>query len=320
VAVSYPRGTLDLPLNQLRTFVKVARLLSFTRAAAELDLTQPAVSSHVRKLERAIGQTLFEQIGRRVTLTPTGETVYRYAEQVLALEDELRVALADAQQVSQGVLAIGTSTTIGISVLPDLLRRYREAHPLVRLQVRIGNYPEVAHGILDGMLDVGLISGDAIHDERLKAIPCLEDDLVLVVAPGHPWTTRPSVEPADLRDEPIVSPSAGAQLRLEIAEALHPHGVALDSLDIVTESNSMIAMARIVEAGIGVAIVPRLAVADELAQGRLCVVPLRGVEVRRSVCLLIHRDKHRTPALRAFQAMLVQRSSFGGQLTGRSRV
>jgi len=99
VAITYPRGTLDLPLNQLRTFLKVARLLSFTRAAAELDLTQPAVSAHVRKLERAIGETLFEQIGRRVSLTPTGEIVYRYAEQVLGLEDELRVALADAQNV-----------------------------------------------------------------------------------------------------------------------------------------------------------------------------------------------------------------------------
>jgi DNA-binding transcriptional LysR family regulator len=305
VAITYPRGTLDLPLNQLRTFLKVARLLSFTRAAAELDLTQPAVSAHVRKLERAIGEALFEQIGRRVSLTPTGEIVYRYAEQVLGLEDELRVALADAQTVCQGVLAIGTSTTIGISVLPELLRRYRQAHPLVRLQVRIGNFPEVAHGLLDGMLDVGLISGDRIDDERLVAVPCLDDTLVLVVEPGHRWADLPSVRPEDLGSEPLILPSAGSQLRARIAEAITPFELSIDALDAVAESNSLIALGRMVGAGLGVGIVPRLAVADDLAQGRLREVPIQGLEIHRPVCLLIHRDKHRTPALRAFQTLLM---------------
>jgi DNA-binding transcriptional LysR family regulator len=282
----------------------VARRLSFTRAAEELDLTQPAVSAHIRKLERAIGEALFEQIGRRVILTATGQIVYRYAEHVLDLEDELRVALADAQDVCQGALAIGTSTTIGISVLPDLLRRYRQAHPLVRLQVRIGNYPEVTHGLLDGQLDIGLIAGDRIDDERLEVVPCLDDELVLVVAPSHRWANLPSVGPDDLRGEPLVCPTPGSQLRVRIEEALGPHGLTLDVLDVVAESNSLIAIARVVEAGIGAAIISRLAVADELERGRLSEVPLRGVRVRRPVCLLIHRDKHRTPALRAFQELL----------------
>jgi len=304
VAVPPARGALDLPLNQLRTFLKVAQRLSFTRAAAELDLTQPAVSAHVRKLERAIGDTLFEQIGRRVILTSTGEIVYRYAERVLALEEELHVALADAQNICQGTLAIGTSTTIGISVLPDLLRRYRQAHPLVRLQVRIGNFPEVAHGLLDGQLDVGLISGDRIEDERLEEVQCFEDELVLVVEPDHRWATLPSVGPEDLRGEPLVCSTPGSQLRARIEEALAPYDLTLEALDVVAESNSLIAIARVVETGIGVAIISRLAVADELAQGRLREVPLRGLNVRRPVCLLIHRDKHRTPALRAFQELL----------------
>ena len=93
---SSPRLQLDLPPNQLRTFLKVARRLSFTRAAEELHLTQPAVSAHIRKLERAVGGTLFEQIGRRVSLTSTGDVLYQYAERVLALENELRAAIADA--------------------------------------------------------------------------------------------------------------------------------------------------------------------------------------------------------------------------------
>ena len=125
MAALSPRVALDLPPNQLRTFLTVARRLSFTRAAEELHLTQPAVSAHIRKLERALGGALFEQIGRRVGLTETGQIVYRYAERMLALEEDLRAEIADVQEVCQGSIAIGTSTTIGISALPDLLRQYR---------------------------------------------------------------------------------------------------------------------------------------------------------------------------------------------------
>jgi DNA-binding transcriptional LysR family regulator len=304
VAVSSQRSALDLPLNQLRTFLTVARRLSFTRAAEELHLTQPAVSAHVRKLERAIGGPLFEQIGRRVSLTAVGQVMFRYAEQVLALEDELRVAIADVQGTCQGALAIGTSTTIGISVLPELLRRYRQANPLVRLQARIGNFGEVVHGLLDGHLDVGLMSNEADTDrldERLESTPVLHDDLVLVVEPGHRWAELPNVGPEDLIGEPFVLPGAGSRLRPQVEALLAPFGVVPD---VVAESNSLIAVARVVETGIGVSLIPRLAVRDELAQGRLREVTLRGVRSVRPVCLLIHRDKHRTPAVRAFQAML----------------
>lgn len=304
VVISSPRSALDLPPNQLRTFLAVARRLSFTRAAEELHLTQPAVSAHIRKLERAIGGALFEQIGRRVNLTATGHVLYRYAEQLLALEDELRAEIADVQDVCQGALAIGTSTTVGISVLPDLLRRYSQANPLVRLQVRIGNFQEVVHWLLDNQLDVGLMPkeiADPRLDERMESVPVIEDDLVLVVAPSHRWTSLPYVEPEDLAGEPFVLPGAGSRLRQQVEDVLAPFGV---TPDVVAESNSLIAIARVVETGIGVSLLSRLAVADELAQQRLCEVPLRGVNAPRRVYLMIHRDKHRSPAIRAFQALL----------------
>ena len=304
MTISSTRVALDLPPNQLRTFLAVARRLSFTRAAEELHLTQPAVSAHIRKLERSVGAALFEQIGRRISLTGTGHILYRYAERMLALEEELRAEIADVQDICQGELAIGTSTTVGISVLPDLLRRYRQAYPLVRLQVRIGNFPEVVHGLLDGQLDAGLMpneTSDGGLDERLESVPVIEDQLVLVVAPGHRWVGLLSVEPEELAGEPFVLPGAGSRLRPQVEEVLAPYGVVPD---VVAESNSLIAIARLVETGIGVSLISRLAVIDELAQGRICEVPLRGIEAPRPVYLLVHRDKHRTPAIRAFQALL----------------
>jgi DNA-binding transcriptional LysR family regulator len=299
-----PRVALDLPPNQLRTFLMVARRSSFTRAAEELHLTQPAVSAHIRKLERSIGGPLFEQIGRRVSLTATGQVVYRYAEQLMALEEELRAEIAEVQDVCQGTLAIGTSTTVGISALPELLRRYRQAHPLVRLQVRIGNFPEVVHGLLDGQLDLGLMpieTGEAALDERLESVPVIADDLVLVVPPGHRWASLGSVEPAELAGEPFVLGGAGSRLRAQVETVLAPYGV---SANVVAESNSLIAIARLVEAGIGISLLSRLAVLDELAHGRLAEVAVRGIDAPRPVSLLVHRDKHRTPAIRAFQALL----------------
>ena len=292
--------SLDLPPNQLRTFLTVARRLSFTRAAEDLHLTQPAVSMHVRKLERAIGATLFEHIGRRVSLTATGQVLSAYAERVLALEDELRASLADMEDVCQGPFAIGTSTTIGISILPDLLRRFVAEHPRVTLHVRIGMGFEIVQGLLDGQLDVGIMTGE-VDDDRIEGEHLLDDELVLIVPPDHRWAGAPNIGPHDLVGEPLLMPGQSSWNRSLIGQQLAAHGV---TPDVVAESNSHIAIARIVEAGVGAAIVSRLAVADELAQGRLRHVPLRDVDFRRPVYLLTHRDKHRTPTMRAFSALV----------------
>lgn len=292
--------SLDLPPNRLRTFLAVARRSSFTRAAEELHLTQPAVSMHIRKLERAVGASLFDYIGRRVSLTATGQVLSQYAERVLALEDELRAALADLDDVCQGPFAIGTSTTIGISILPDLLRRFVAEHPQVTLHVRIGMGDEIVQGLLDGLLDVGIMTG-VVADERIEAEPVFEDELVLIVPPDHRWATVPSLGPHELVGEPLLVPGQNSWNRSLIGRQLAAQGV---TPEVVAESNSHIAIARIVEAGVGAAIVSRLSVADELAQGRLRQVPLRDVDFRRPVHLLMHRDKHRTPTMRAFGALV----------------
>jgi DNA-binding transcriptional LysR family regulator len=131
----------------------------------------------------------------------------------------------------------------------------------------------------------------------------MDDELVLIVAPDHHWASTPSVAPRDLVGEPMLVTWSGSWNGSLIAEQLAPHGV---ELDIVARSNSHPAIARLVEAGVGAGIVSRLAVADELAQGRLVAVALREVDFRRSVHLLVHRDKHPTPALRAFRELVAE--------------
>jgi DNA-binding transcriptional LysR family regulator len=293
----------DLPPNQLRTFLRVARRLSFTRAAEELYLTQPAVSAHIRKLERAVGAPLFEQIGRRVSLTTAGQVLRGYAERMLALEDELRGALADASDLCQGSLAIGTSTTIGISILPGLLRQFRAQYPHVTLRIRVGMAGEMIGELLEGQIDLAVI-GWGHDDDRFESVPVLEDQYVLIAPPDHRWAALPSVGPADLIDEPVLIARRGSPGRSFVEEKVAAFGV---TLDVVAESNSHIAIARMVEVGLGVGLVLRHSVLDELELGRLCEVPLRDLDLRLTVKLIIHRDKHRTPAMRAFQDLVLER-------------
>lgn len=291
---------MDLSLQQLRVFLTVARRLSFTRAAEELFLTQPAVSVQVQKLERVVGQRLFEHLGKRVRLTPAGELLCRYAERLLDLTEELRAQLAELSDACQGVLGIGASTTIGVSVLPALLQRFRARHPGVLLRLHIGNVPEVAQRVLDGQLDLGLIAGDHPH-EHLQSRPFLDDELVLVVPPTHRWASCPAIEPRALSGEPLILRERGSTTRAAVEQALAAAGVALN---VVAELNNNEALLEAVELGIGVAMVSRYPALAKIETGRLWQVPVAGLALRRSFNVIAQRGKHRTPAMRAFEALL----------------
>lgn len=291
---------MDLSLQQLRIFLAVARRLSFTRAAEELFLTQPAVSVQVQKLERAAGYPLFEQFGKRVRLTPAGELFCRYAERILALEAELQAALAELSDACQGVLGIGASTTIGVSILPLLLQRFRARHPGVVLRLHIGNVPDVAQRVRDGQLDLGLIAGDHPH-EHLQSRPFLDDEVILVVPPTHRWASCAAIGPRELSGEPFILRERGSTTRATVEQALASAGVALH---VVAELNNNEALLEAVELGIGVGMVSRYAALAKLESGRLWHVPVAGLTLRRSFNLITQRGKHRTPAMRAFEALL----------------
>jgi DNA-binding transcriptional LysR family regulator len=301
---------MDFSLQQLRVFLAVARRLSFTRAAEDLYLTQPAVSVQVQKLERAAGQPLFEHLGKRVRLTAAGELLCRYAERMLALEEELQAQLAELSDACQGVLGIGASTTIGISMLPQLLQRFRARHPAVTLRLHIGNVPDVAQRVLDGQLDLGLIAGDYPH-EHLHRRPFLEDELILLVPPGHRWAACPAIGPDELSGEPLVLRERGSTTRSAVEEALTSAGVALN---VVAEMNNNEALLEVIELGIGVGIVSRFVALSKLEAGRLWHVPVAGLTLRRPLSVITQRGKHRTPVIRAFDALL---DEFAGSMPSR---
>ncbi|TMI82630.1 MAG: LysR family transcriptional regulator [Bacillati bacterium ANGP1] len=284
-------------VHQLKIFHTVARSGSFSRAAAELLISQPSVSIQVGDLERQFGTDLFEQVGKHVRLTEAGRVLDDYAARILALIDETRVAMDEVKGLRRGRLLLGATPTPGTYLLPALLGRFKEQYPSIEISLRLADTRRIQEMLLQRQLDLGLVGGSVSFPD-LEAAVLLNDELVLVVAPSHPFATLPSVRVADLAGEPFILRERGSGNREAADEALHRAGVHVTPVFEV-EGAEMVKQA--VAANLGLSILSRCAVELEVAAGRLRIVPIEGLRIERAISLLSRRD-HRLP--RVAQAFL----------------
>lgn len=296
----------SVELHQLSAFVAVAQARSFTRAAERLYLTQPAVTRAIAALEAELRTRLFDRLGRTVHLTPSGEALLRYAERVLQLTDEARAAVADIESGAAGRLSVGASSTLATYLLPGLLAKFREAHPAVDLAIHTGISARVRERVRNGTADVGLVttgSGeeDAHNDTAMTVIPLADLATCVVLPPTHPLAANPAIEPSALLsgDLPLLLMEPGTNLRgyaeTTLAGTLPPPAMELDSVE---------AIKRMIAAGLGVSLLPEIAVRAEVAGGTLVALPLAGAHPGRHIELVYRRDKYLSAALRRFVALL----------------
>lgn len=290
----------DVNLHQLRIFYTVARLGSFSRAAEELRISQPSVSIQVADLERSLRVDLFEQLGKRIYLTDAGRVLQDYARQILNLVEEANSALAEVAGEYRGRLTIGASTTPGTYVLPRVIGAFQEKYPNVTVTLDIANTRRIQERILRNELDVGIV-GWEVSSHNLEVLPLLEDELVLVVPPGHHLAQAQTVQAKALRDQRVIMRERGSGTREAAEAALRDVGVVLSP---AMELGSNEAIKETVAAGLGVTILSILAVAPEVAARRLVVVPMSDVSIRRAFRVVYHRDKRMGKALRTFLDML----------------
>lgn len=290
---------MDVTLVQLRALEAVARHGSFSRAAGELRLTQPAVSMQVRQLEDTVGLPLLERAGKRAFPTPAGEQLLAHAARAFL---ELRAGVERVQQL-RGVVAgrvrLGTSASISIYLLPPLLRRFRTKYPATELVVVTGNAPEIARAIVGNELDLGIVSLPVRHRE-LVVSPFYRDELVAIAPPRPAWRRRRSVRAADLAHEPLILFERGATLRRVIDEWFHRGGVSPGQ---VMEMGNTEAIKKLVEAGLGLSVTSWFAARSEARSGRLVALRLEP-PLFRELGVAYRRDKTRTPSLDAFLAAL----------------
>ena len=291
----------ELNFHWLAIFRSVARSGGVTAAAAALAISQPSVSAQVRSLERALGLTLVERVGRRVRLTDHGTRMLAYADRIFTLADDLQREATDLRAGTAGRLVIGASTTVGDYVLPAVLGRFRQAWPAVEILAQVGNSAMVEARLLAGEWDLGLV-GEPLDHPTIVATTFASDSIVLVASPEHRLAGR-RVEPSDLRGEGLVSREPGSATRKATERTLEAGGVAPR---VVMELGSNDAVKRAVAAGLGLGALSTRAVAPELQAGWLVLLDAPWFRCERPLVLLQHRDRLLSRAEQAFIALLRQ--------------
>ena len=265
---------------RLRVFVTAARTLSFSKCAAVLNITQPAVSRHIGELEARYGMPLFSRGTSGVTLTKAGELLLSHAERLLSAYQKMDYDMDLLSQTSQGRLSIGASTTIAMYLLPPVLAAFMERSGGVEVSMLSGNSENVEQWLRDGMVDIGFVE-NASRRPWLHYKPLMADELVLVAGTQGRYGTLESVTPEELRGLPLVLREKGSGTREIIERALGQHGLRVADLRVVIELSSTEAIKAFVRSSDTLAIVSVIALHRELADGSLRIVDIDGVDMPR---------------------------------------
>lgn len=290
-----------MTLRQFEVFLAVARAKSFSRAAASLHLSQPALSQHVKELEGELGARLFDRLGRTVALTEAGRVLEEHALRLFATLSGAREAIGALLGLKRGSLLIGGSTTPGIYVLPSLIATFQARYPEIQVTLRIANSRVIEERIRANELDLGVVGGHVLGPGERCLAAGLLDELVLVVPPAHPWAHRGSVPPERLTGERLLMREEGSATRQVTERALREAGV---KFNVAMELDHTEAIKQAVMAGLGVAFVSVHAVRGELSAGRLRALRLRSLPIRRHFHVIHHEARALAPAAQAFVELL----------------
>jgi DNA-binding transcriptional LysR family regulator len=284
-------------LHHLRIFAAVAQRRNITAAAADLLLSQPAVSLQLKALEKELGLLLFERGGPRLRLTHAGEVLYRSAVSILSARDEAERAIAELRDGTRGRLLLGAGTTGGMYVLPRIVRAYKALWPETEILFHIGTTDQILEKLLQNVIDMGLMGGP-IEDRRFVVEPICSDELVLIAAPGHPIAALAKVTLKDLGGTPFIVPEAASRTRQLVERTLREAGVPLR---IAMQLPGTEGVKKAVEAQLGIGIVSRYAVESECRVGVLQQVPVEGWRLSRTMNLVYRAQKYFSPGRERFR-------------------
>jgi DNA-binding transcriptional LysR family regulator len=287
-----------MELRHLRYFEAVARHSHVTRAAAELHIAQPALSKQISQLEAELGVALFDRVGRSVRLTEAGEALLPHARAVMAQVDAARVEMAERIGLRRGRATVGTTPTVGVRLLPQALANFAQRYPGIELRLHEAGVQTLMDLLETGALDVAIVTLP-VADEALTVVPLLTEELVLVVADKHLLAQQNTVRMEDLADERWVLSPENYDLREATLNACEKAGFVPR---IVLDGSEMDTLLRLVAAGVGISLVPRLAV--QQGDG-LAMVGISGMQLQRSLGVVWHGDRVAVPAARALREFLV---------------
>lgn len=285
-------------LNQLVHFYAVGKTGNYSRAAQELDVSQPAIYKSVRSLERACGLKLLERQGKGVSLTKGGRVLFEYAAQIASLNDAAQQAIAEESGPMSGHISIGTGTRIGGYLLPDILGRWISEHPYVTLSIIQGQHQRLRELLLQDRLDF-LLSADSQRSAGLVTQVIFSDSLVVVSRAGHPLERLSIIPLRLLAKEPFIAPLTGSPTREELDQIQSQYGVGLR---IAVEVNWHFMIKQLCLAGVGIGAVPKSIVMREIENKELSVLNVEGFPRGRRYFLVRRAGKVLTAEMRSLLA------------------
>lgn len=259
--------------RRLQVFHAVARLLSFTKAAEVLHMTQPAVTFQVRQLEEQFDTRLFDRAHNKVSLTEAGHVAFEFAESIFEKYSEMDNAIREITGSISGSLTLGASTTISEYMLPALLGDFNAKNPEVLLRLRVSNTEGIVSMVENNVIDLGVVEGPVTNKNLLVEV-CRKDDLVMVVPPDHELANEETVSVKKMLEYPFICREEGSGTRDVISEHLRSQGLGKHALKACLELGSPEAVKGAIEAGMGVSILSSVSVSKELKLGTLKTVPL----------------------------------------------
>lgn len=288
-----------MELQQLKTFAAIAKTQSFTQASELLDYAQSSVSNHIRLLEEDLGTRLFERIGKRVFLTEAGERLLPYVNKILKLEQEVR-EVVQCCSTPRGRLIIGAPESVSIYRLPEILQGYRSQYPQVEIILKLGSCYDLIQWLKDNQVDVVLLLEDKESMPELVTEKLRQEQMVLVTGSSHPLAGQDIVTTADLNGQQLILIEKDACYRCLFEEQLAAAGVTPAS---VLEIGSIETVKKCLASGLGVSLLPAMAVEQEIALGSLQGLRWGSGDFAIYTMILHHKDKWLSPALDAFIQM-----------------
>jgi len=272
----------------LKIFYYVAKHGSLSAAAEALYITQPAVTKQIQNLQEVCGVKLLHRFGKRMVLTDAGNVLYGVAEKIFQLENQAEEVIRDFQQQKRGHIRIDTSESFGAYYLPDIIIPFSKMHPQIRVSAMILPTPQVVERTIRLDNDVGFISYPVGH-KKLAVREIMEDRLILIASPTHPFSRREAVEPDDLEGQSFVMHESDSATRNIVDDFLKNHAV---SVFMTLELSNNEAIKRAVERGIGLSLISERVARGEIERGTLKAVPLAGVSLMRKFYMIHHREKY----------------------------
>jgi DNA-binding transcriptional LysR family regulator len=291
-----------MDFEQLRTFMEVSRLRSFSRAAEKLMVTQPAISAQIRTLENEIGARLFDRDGGKVTFTAAGRVFEPFAEHCLQCHNHILVTLGELHRTPRGEISVSANEATSLYVLPAVFAQFKRQYSRVGLSIVRADRLRTVELILSREVDFGVVSLP-IKDSRLTVDTLHRDDVVVVAPSNHPLAARDSVKLMEILPQSLLLPKQGRQR--ELIEDLFRSNDVQPRVAMEVESSEL--LKRLIVAGLGIGFLPRSNVLEDTKSGALKILKVEGVRLNRELALIYRKDKTLTRAAQVFLEIVTGR-------------